>query len=219
MNKYLIFFILIFTPLVTRARNVYVTKSGHSIINKYCYYLKCSIKKFELSTAIKLNYKSSLVSSNFISLTKHVKKINTSGYNDFLYELKIQIFAIVVFLIFCLIIIRRNIFKKISNYIIKDQYFSELELKVIYILVFKEEKLDTNRFNTILNLDAKSLDAQRKSRLRFLNNLNKKLSLELNIPNVIERTTAYEDKRMIYYIISNKSKEQIKLLFGNFLIA
>jgi DNA-binding MarR family transcriptional regulator len=204
--RFAILVILFAFPLITAAQTVYVTQTGHKYHQKDCSYLKFSSRGIELSAAKSSGYKPCLVCQNPNSILNS----NQSGWIYWLSNWKIQLFAFLIFILFLLYFFRKklglvHLFQRRSK-----PNLSPLEYKILDMLISNEEMIDTNKLNTILSLDAKSMDAQRKSRARFLMALNEKLSVHLKSPDIIERITIEEDKRMVYYSINSQSKAQLK---------
>ena len=208
--RFTILLFLFAFPLIVDAQTVYVTQTGHKYHQKDCSYTKFSSKGIELSAAKATGYKSCLVCLNPNS--------NQSGWIYWLSNWKIQLFAFLIFILLILFILRNKLgFARPLQRKSKPN-LSALESKILDILIINEEVLDTNRLNTILSLDTKSLDAQRKSRARFLVVLNEKLSAHLKSPDIIERITIEEDKRMVYYSINSQSKAQLKQWYKEMMV-
>ena len=100
--------------------------------------------------------------------------------------------------------------------IVKNQalIFNDLEKKLLKkLLEFNsEEHLNTHELNDILEITNKSQDNQRKIRVTFINELNKKLELKFNIEDGIEKKSIQEDKRLTVYVLNQQIRTKVKNL-------
>lgn len=94
-------------------------------------------------------------------------------------------------------------------------HFDQVELALIKNILIKGQNgsLTTQEVNTILNLDSKTLENQRKLRVQIIKEINHKIKLEFNIDEAIERSDSDEDKRLNIY----RLKRQAITVFSNLL--
>lgn len=76
-----------------------------------------------------------------------------------------------------------------------------------------EKYLTAHDVNEILGTSNKSLDNQRKIRLKVISELNKKLKQEFNIENGIERHSLPEDKRLTAFQLNKQMREELIKIF------
>ena len=201
--------ILLLFPILVLAERVFVTKTGHKYHMKQCKYLKLSSIPIEELEAKRMGYTSCAVCFNTSLSTSQ-----ETGENVILKTLSHQ--GVVVFAIgsiallglFFLIIKRkkRSIFRiKGNNLELSDQ-----ELSFLKTLIAKGGDFDTHTLNNFLELRGKSMDAQRKSRARFIKTLNDKLHQLHNIPEAILRIYLLDDKRIIHYSLSPEHTQLLR---------
>jgi hypothetical protein len=103
-----------------------------------------------------------------------------------------------------------------QKYIVKNKalIFNDLEKKLLIKLLdfTAQEHLNTHELNDILEITNKSQDNQRKIRVTFINELNKKLELKFNIEDGIEKKSIQEDKRLTVYVLNQHIRTKVKNL-------
>lgn len=92
---------------------------------------------------------------------------------------------------------------------------TKLELMVIEKLLNEKNnnKISSAELNSLLKISDKSYDNQRQIRFRVIGSINQKLQAELNLKDLIFRSSNNEDKRMMDYFINPdiKTKDLEKL--------
>lgn len=94
-------------------------------------------------------------------------------------------------------------------------FFNNTEEQLLRkLLVLKDEEyLTTHIINEVLGTSSKSLDNQRKIRLNFISELNKKLNKQLGMENCIERNSLPEDKRLTVYKLNRHVRKELSGMF------
>lgn len=142
-----------------------------------------------------------------LKYSKYIGPFYSKGYSLTQYILIIASVFSVLFLIY--ILIKRK--KNVSNPILFDS--DEKKLLNAFFIKGEGNFLTTQELNTILNLDSKSLENQRKLRLAILTGLNFKIQNHFQIENAINRQNSAEDKRLNIY---NLKKEAFLILSKTF---
>lgn len=79
----------------------------------------------------------------------------------------------------------------------------------------KDQMINTNDLNDLLDCANKSQENQRRIRYVILNQINQKLESHLQIKNAIERTPSEEDKRIFNYHLKRGIEEKIESILSN----
>lgn len=207
--KGVLFLTLLLLPIIVLSENVFVTKTGHKYHLDNCKYLQWSKISIDKSEAIKLGYASCSVCVK-ANLNKQSSWINTlTYYNDHKHYI-IPIVTIMA-LGFSLYFIRKRRTKKTEHILSID--LTDLELSFLKRLLLKDNELDTYSLNDFLGLKGKSMDAQRKTRARFIKSLNDKLYQLHQVSNAVLRINDSEDKRVINYALNPKHIQKLSTEF------
>ena len=149
--------------------------------------------------------------SGMIKKSKYVGPFYITGIS---YLYLYIILSIVLLIGFGYLVYRRlkNKHKKLDS---ENIGLDELEWRLIVRLVNKGQDghLTTQEINTILDLDSKSLENQRRMRVHMIKEINHKIKLHYNIDDAIERSDSDEDKRLNIY----RLKRQAITVFSNLL--
>jgi hypothetical protein len=194
-------FLLVIDP---EENKVFEYKDGKSIFNgvlningevlttKYVKFSKVIVENF--------NIKNVLSKANYIGAF-----YSTSSASSLKFYIISALSTAVIFLIFYLTFKKKLIFwnKNINQ---SSPLFSDIERSVLDSLLSKGKTgtLSILELNSILNINGKSPDNQRKIRSDFLSHLNQKIELKHNITNCIDKKPLEEDKRMYLYFLSDK---------------
>lgn len=201
---------LLLIPLFALSEQVFVTKTGSKYHTASCKYLKWSKIPIEKSDAVRMGF-----AYCSVCLTKSRDNQPHGIISAALNNPKSYLTAIIavtsVGLIFYFARKRRtNLNRAQANKI----ELTELEISFIRKLLLDNVGIDTYDLNEFLGLKDKSMDAQRKTRARFLKLLNEKLYQLHQINDGIQRVTDKNDKRIVKYIINPSYLHLMKDMFG-----
>ena len=205
MNKILYILFFISLPLHGFSETVFVTRTGHRYHKDDCYFLKSSKISIELSTAENAGYKACSIC--FGASEASTGYTNESS-NYLRYGAPIGGSLLVLGIIGYVYYRRRkwNFCRK-TNF---SETLTEYELSFLTIVLNDKEPIDTYRLNTLLNLDDKTLDSQRKSRAKFLKVLNEKISDQFGVEDGVQRLASNEDRRIVYYSLDGDIIEEVR---------
>jgi hypothetical protein len=148
-----------------------------------------------------------LSKSSLLKKAKLIGAFYTSpASNQFLYS--ILLFVAIVLGIIIFLILRKIKSKNRYKNFLNDTELTLLN-KMIALSQFSEKQLSVVELNEILNIDQKSPDNQRTIRMKFLNDLNVKLLINLQIDEAIERVSSKEDKRLVLYKLKPEAMEKL----------
>jgi hypothetical protein len=148
-----------------------------------------------------------LSKTNLLKKAKLIGAFYTpNGSNQFLYLTLLFVAIILGIIIF--FIIKKLKYKNHNKSFLND---TELKLlnKMIALSQFSDKQISVIEVNEILNIDQKLPDNQRIIRMKFLNDLNTKLLLNLQIDEAIERVSSKEDKRLVLYKLKPEAMEKL----------
>jgi hypothetical protein len=205
MNKILYILFFISLPLYGFSETVFVTRTGHRYHKDDCYFLKSSKISKELSAAENSGYKACSIC--FGASGAGTSYTNESS-NYLRYGAPIGGSLLALGIIGYVYYRRRkwNFCRK-TNF---SETLTEYELSFLTIVLNDKEPIDTNRLNTLLNLDDKTLDSQRKSRAKFLKVLNEKIADQFGVEDGVQRVASNEDRRIVYYSLDADIIEEVR---------
>jgi hypothetical protein len=205
MNKILYILFFISLPFHGFSETVFVTRTGHRYHKDDCYFLKSSKISKELSVAENAGYKACSIcfgASGAITTT------TTESSNYLRYGAPIG-GSLLVLGIMGYVYYRRRKWHFCSKTNFSDN-LSVYELLFLTTVLNDNESIDTNRLNSLLNLDDKTLDSQRKSRAKFLKVLNEKISDQFGVEDGVQRVASNEDRRIVYYSLDADIIEEVR---------
>lgn len=215
MIKKIIFIFLLTTSLHSFAETVYVTRTGHRYHNENCKFLKKSRNSISLSDAKELGYLpcSKCHEVNPGNNSYHIEKSGT--VSQFLLSDKGIGMALLL-----LAGAGGGVFyyQKRRNkqyHSPEESTFTELDKLLLKKLAEESKGISANDLNSLLSLDNKSLESQRKSRGNCLKFLNQKIKTNFKIADGIQRITYQEDRRIVYYILNSESTERLREFISN----
>jgi hypothetical protein len=205
MNKILYILFFISLPLHGFSETVFVTRTGHRYHKDDCYFLKSSKISIELSAAENSDYTACSIcfgasgasTSNTTESSKYIRYGAPIGGSVLLLG----------GLAYAYYRRRQWNFCRKTNF---SETLTEYELSFLTIILNDKEPIDTNRLNTLLNLDDKTLDSQRKSRAKFLKVLNEKIADQFGGENGVQRVASNEDRRIMYYSLDADIIEEVR---------
>jgi hypothetical protein len=205
MNKILYILFFISLPLHGFSETVFVTRTGHRYHKDDCYFLKSSKISKELSTAENAGYKACSIC--FGASEASIGYTNESS-NYLRYGAPIGGSLLVLGIIGYVYYRRRKWnFCRRTNF---SETLTEYELSFLNIVLNDKEPIDTNRLNTLLNLDDKTLDSQRKNRAKFLKVLNEKISDQFGLEDGVQRVASNDDRRIVFYSLDADIIEEVR---------
>jgi hypothetical protein len=205
MNKILFVLFFLALPFHGFAETVYITKTGHKYHKDDCYFLKNSKISKELSVAENAGYEACS-----ICFGASEAGTNTTTESSKYLRYGAPIGGSVLLLGGLAYAYYR---RKKWNFCRKTNFSDNLsvyELSFLTIMLNDKEPHDTNRLNTLLNLDDKTLDSQRKSRAKFLKVLNEKISDQFGVEDGVQRVASNEDRRIVYYSLDADIIEEVR---------
>ncbi len=115
-------------------------------------------------------------------------------------------FGIVILMGLMYFLRKRKLIFPFKNLKEKPSVLTDLEMTVLSDLISKGRNgtLNTIELNSILNIDGKSQDNQRKIRADFIAEINQKIEAKYNINNCIDRKPSKDDKRITLYYLTDK---------------
>jgi hypothetical protein len=91
----------------------------------------------------------------------------------------------------------------------------EVERRLLeHLFKSKDQMINTNDLNDLLDCATKSQENQRRIRYVILNQINQKLESHLQIKNAIERTPSEEDKRIFNYHLKRGIEKKIESILS-----
>lgn len=205
MNKILFVLFFLALPFQGFSETVYVTKTGHKYHKDDCNYLKSSKISIELSAAENSDYTACSICFG-ASGASSTNTIESSTYLRY----GVPIGGSLLVLGFAgYVYYRRKKWRFCGKTNFSDN-LSAYELSFLAIMLNDKEPHDTNRLNTLLNLDGKTLDSQRKSRAKFLKVLNEKISDHFGIEDGVQRVASNDDRRIVFYSLDADIIEEVR---------
>ncbi len=213
--KRIIFLILFLIPLVSFSETVFVTKTGHKYHVDQCKYLRNSKIRIDLIEAQRLGFTSCSIciinpQSQDTSMFQ-AGLINSLNRNKMI---MVSLLTISSFGALIAIYLKRKKGRNLKRLETRPT-ITEFELEFLKTILKEKQEFDTYSLNDFLGLKDKSMDAQRKSRARFVKTLNEKLHLLHNAPESILRISSTTDKRIICYCINPLYKDVLKNTYLN----
>jgi hypothetical protein len=100
--------------------------------------------------------------------------------------------------------------KRKRSKVLKNTNFDSLELELLKKLIGLESNEDKYltvlEINEILKLDSKSPEYQRRTRSKFLKDLNLKFLINYKVNDAVTRFKSGEDSRLVLYKLTNEAK-------------
>ncbi len=204
MNKILFILFFITLPLHGFSETVYVTKTGHRYHKDECYFLKKSKLSIDISSAEASGYKPCSIC--FGETEASFSKDKSKQYLKYGAPIGGSLLLLGITGYAYYRSRKWKIFRK-SKF---SDNLTEYELAFLTTVLKDNETIDTNRLNSLLNLDDKTLDSQRKSRAKFLKVLNEKISDQFGVEDGIQRVASNEDRRIVYYSLDADIVEEVR---------
>ncbi|MCF8324025.1 MAG: hypothetical protein K9I84_03625 [Leadbetterella sp.] len=210
MNKILYILFFISLPFYGFSETVYVTRTGHRYHKDDCYFLKNSKISKELSAAENAGYKACSICFG-ASGASTTTTTESSKYLRYGAPIGGSV-MLVGGLAYAYYRRRKWNFCRKTNF---SETLTIYELSFLTTVLNDNEPIDTNRLNSLLNLDDKTLDSQRKSRAKFLKVLNEKISDQFGVEDGVQRVASNEDRRIVYYSLDTDIIEEVRAILTN----
>jgi hypothetical protein len=205
MNKILYILFFISLPFHGFSETVYVTRTGHRYHKDDCYFLKNSKISKELSAAENAGYKACSICFGASGASTSTR---TESSKYLRYGAPIGGSVLLVGgLAYAYYRRRKWNFCRKTNF---SETLTIYELSFLTTVLNDNEPIDTNRLNSLLNLDDKTLDSQRKSRAKFLKVLNEKIADQFGVEDGVQRVASNEDRRIVYYSLDTDIIEEVR---------